>query len=163
MYSWKKGISLSFFKNEKGEPYGLEKDTLRQIREHGIDCVELSFSYEDYVNRYHFTQGTTAEELYEFCTFIGLQLWSMHLPFSEKWDLSGKSAEEALAEDEKLLKAAERAHISVAVIHPSYEPVPEEDRSSRIACAKEYLRRLNDTAEQCHIRLALENLPRTCL
>ncbi len=36
-------------------------------------------------------------------------------------DLSNDDAEEALADDRKLIEAAEKAGIRVAVIHPSFE------------------------------------------
>lgn len=43
-YQWKKGMSLSFFQNEKRESIGADPEILREVGEHGFDCVELSFS-----------------------------------------------------------------------------------------------------------------------
>ena len=51
----------------------------------------------------------------------------------------------------------------MAVIHPSFEPIPEADRTKRIENAKKNLKLLNQTAKEHGIVLALENLPRTCL
>ena len=73
---------------------------------------------------------------------------AFHLPFSDKWDLSNDDAEEALADDRKLIEAAEKAGIRVAVIHPSFEPIPEADRAKRIENAKKNLKLLNQTAKE---------------
>lgn len=163
MYQWKKGMSLSFFQNEEGESIGAEPEVLQEVSAHGFDCVELSFSYDDYFYKYRFTEEGNAEQLYEYCRSLGLEIWSIHLPFSDKWDLSKDDAEEALEADRKLIDAAEKAHASVAVIHPSFEPIPETDRARRIENAKKNLFVLSEYAKEHGIILALENLPRTCL
>ena len=163
IYNWKKGISLSFFRNEKNDCIGADPDVLCKVKENDFECVELSFSHDDYFNRYHFTEGDTAEELYHYCRSLGLELWSIHLPFSEKWDLSRENAEEALGDFEELIKAASRADISVAVLHPSFEPVLPEERAQRMIYAKKNIKLLNEAAKDMGVVLALENLPRTCL
>lgn len=162
-YQWKKGMSLSFFQNEKRESIGADPEILREVGEHGFDCVELSFSHDEYFYKYRFTEEGNAEKLASYCKESGLEIWSIHLPFSDKWDLSNDDAEEALADDRKLIEAAEKAGIRVAVIHPSFEPIPEADRAKRIENAKKNLKLLNQTAKEHGIVLALENLPRTCL
>ena len=163
MYDWKKGISLSFFQNEKGESTGADDEVLKDIAAHGFDCVELSFSHDEYFGKYHFTEKGSAKRLYEYCCSLGLQIWSIHLPFSEKWDLSREQAKEALRDDIALIQAASQAHISVAVIHPSFEPVAPDERPGRLKNAKRNLKLLNQAAKECGVTLALENLPRTCL
>lgn len=44
-----------------------------------------------------------------YCKESGLEIWSIHLPFSDKWDLSNDDAEEALADDRKLIEAAAKS------------------------------------------------------
>ena len=88
MYQWEKGISLSFFQNEQGECVGGDKVVLDKVRSYGFDCVELSFSHDDYFKKYRFTEGDNAEQLFQYCESIGLKIWSIHLPFSDVWDLS---------------------------------------------------------------------------
>lgn len=163
MYQWKKGMSLSFFQNEQGAAIGAEPEILKLVSEHGFDCVELSFSHDDYFCKYRLTEGENARQLYEYCRSLGLDIWSIHLPFSDKWDLSAEDAEEALEDDKRLIKAAETMHASVAVIHPSFEPIAESDRADRMENAKKNLSVLNTYAKQHGVILALENLPRTCL
>lgn len=98
-YQWKKGMSLSFFQNEKRESIGADPEILREVGEHGFDCVELSFSHDEYFYKYRFTEEGNAEKLASYCKESGLEIWSIHLPFSDKWDLSNDDAEEALADD----------------------------------------------------------------
>ena len=103
MYQWEKGISLSFFQNEQGECVGGDKVVLDKVRSYGFDCVELSFSHDDYFKKYRFTEGDNAEQLFQYCESIGLKIWSIHLPFSDVWDLSCDDAQKALhhtSEDE---------------------------------------------------------------
>ena len=94
-YQWKKGMSLSFFQNEKRESIGVDPEILREVGEHGFDCVELSFSHDEYFYKYRFTEEENAEKLASYCKESGLEIWSIHLPFSEKWDLSNDDAKEA--------------------------------------------------------------------
>ena len=49
------------------------------------------------------------------------------------------------------------------VIHPSGEPIAEEDRAEHMKYAKESLGILSDFCEQYGARILVENLPRTCL
>lgn len=163
MYHWKKGISLSFFQNNKGESIGMEPEVFHLIQKYGIGCVELSFSKDDYFEKYHFTEKDNAERLYEFSKALGIELWSIHLPFSTRWDLSGENTLETFRIHMELIKAASRAHISVAVLHPSFEPVLPQERAERILCAKKQIRTLRQEAEKYGVVLAIENLPRTCL
>ena len=81
-YQWKKGMSLSFFQNEKRESIGADPEILREVGEHGFDCVELSFSHDEYFYKYRFTEEENAEKLASYCKESGLEIWSIHLPFS---------------------------------------------------------------------------------
>ena len=163
MYHWKKGISLSFFRNEEGVCTGGEPERLREAAKEGFQCVELSFSHDEYFGKYHLTEGDRAEELSRLCSGLGLEIWSIHLPFSDVWDLSRENADGALADFTLLIEAASRARIRVAVLHPSFEPIPGEERERRLEAAAKQIRILNEAAEKAGVILALENLPRTCL
>lgn len=130
---------VEFFSKEQGECVGGDKVVLDKVRSYGFDCVELSFSHDDYFKKYRFTEGDNAEQLFQYCESIGLKIWSIHLPFSDVWDLSCDDAQKALQDDVKLLEAAGRANISVAVIHPSFEPIAEEARNKQaFQCKKEF-------------------------
>ena len=154
MYQWKKGISLSFFGD-------LSHEILQKVRLCGFDCVELSYREEDYFDRFHFPE--TAEKLKEYCDSIGIELWSIHLPFYPPMDISGADAANTVKKNTVLIQAAARAGVSCTVIHPSFEPIEETERSARLSTAVHYLKELNAIARNEGVRLCLENLPRTCL
>lgn len=37
---------------------------LDKVRSYGFDCVELSFSHDDYFKKYRFTEGDNAEQFF---------------------------------------------------------------------------------------------------
>lgn len=93
---------------------------------------------------------------------------SMHLPFSpfEEMDLTtSDAAQRAKIVDmhTQLLQAGAEVGIPIAVIHPSGEPYRAMERGERMKCAIDALHSIAEAAQNCGIRLAVENLPRTCL
>ena len=62
-----------------------------------------------------------------------------------------------------MLSACADAGIHMAIIHPSGEPYPENERSDRLDAAVETISRICEAAKSGGITLCLENLPRTCL
>lgn len=97
---------------------------------------------------------------------LGMDVWTMHLPYGPLWDVSLTDAEqsgEAVRRHLALLQLAHRWNIRTAVIHPSWEPIPEEERPARLDACKRNLPVLAEAAERLGIRLAVECLPRTCL
>ena len=98
----------------------------------------------------------------------GVEPSSIHLPFSPFAELDPTVGDEAqrvqiAAYQSELLRAAADVGVPVAVIHPSGEPYRAFERGERMRCAVDTLQRIAQTAQDCGIRLAVENLPRTCL
>jgi len=96
----------------------------------------------------------------------GLRLWSVHLPFGGRWDISvadPAARRWALQEQARLLQAAGAWGAGVAVVHASAEPVTPQERAPRLARAADALAELAGTAVGAGLRLAVECLPRTCL
>lgn len=96
----------------------------------------------------------------------GLRITTFHLPFGTYWDIS--------APEESLRSAAVEANATLIrmlqpyageniVIHPSFEPIEEQNREAHIAACQKSLSELGPVAAQCGKKIALENLPRTCL
>lgn len=107
--------------------------------------------------------------LKEVCPHIqgaGLRIASHHLPFGTYWDISSpdesirRAAVEANAALIRMLEPYEGVNV---VIHPSFEPIAEQDRGAHIEACRRSLEALGPVAEQCGKKIALENLPRTCL
>ena len=131
------------------------------LKANGIDSVELSMPQDKYDTYDYAAIRSCAEE-------AGVEIFSFHLPFLPFEKLDPSAPDEALristvAIQKRMLDHAATAGAKVAVIHPSGEPYAEEERPLRMAQSKWSLAELCGYAETLGIRLAVENLPRTCL
>ena len=157
---WKVGVSVGGFrKNTPGA------ETLKKIKSARFDLVELSLASEGA----SWSEEEQLKNLLDFksaCDEARIELWSIHLPFSGALDIS-------LADDAKrqaMLDLAVRLMdwnsllgAKVFVIHPSSEPIADADRLAREKRCIESLKFLGAEAAKRKIRLAVEDLPRTCL
>ncbi len=112
-------------------------------------------------------QQTFDYKLIKECALkYGVNLWSFHLPFYpfEEIDLSKKElVKDAICYYEELIKKGADIGIENFVIHPSGEPIGDEERAERMKCAKESLAVLSDVAKKYGSVIAVEDLPRSCL
>lgn len=96
----------------------------------------------------------------------GIKVWSCHLPFSRTIDIS--QSDEAKREESVQL-IAEAIRLSKIfnpqrlVLHPSSEPIDDNEREERIAHSIESIGRLATVARETGAVLCIEDLPRTCL
>lgn len=96
----------------------------------------------------------------------GLCVWSVHLPFGSGWDIAHYDEVERDAVCASLKRVIELTadwHPRVYVLHGCLEPVTEKQRSVRIARSIQSMRELDAVAQKYGARIALENLPRSCL
>ena len=97
----------------------------------------------------------------------GIYPRSFHLPFSSKYyniaHLDPNVAKMSVQDAKHYLDKAAFLGSRVAVIHPSSEPIADGDRALAMEHSKEGLHELADYAETLGIKIAVENLPRTCL
>jgi len=150
-------LSLSFCRR-------IDRDTLRELKAAGIASAELSFSYDYYMNVIDFPKNFL--EYANMAREEGVELWSIHLPFSEYLDISHEEKELrdiSIYTHRTLIEAAGKAGIKVAVLHPSSEPIAEEERSRRLKNSREAIEILKSECDKYGLKLAVENLPRTCL
>jgi len=156
---WKIGSSGNFT--------AFTEETLMEWKKAGIDCVEIS-------NGAFFSDPKISkDERIEWCKKFkaaadeaGLEIWSLHLPFGGKLDIS-------LADDQlrqamidlctETIRLTPYLGLKKFVIHPSAEPIRDEDRLARIARSQESLTLLNKVAREQKVQLVVECLPRTCL
>ncbi|MBE6912568.1 MAG: sugar phosphate isomerase/epimerase [Ruminococcaceae bacterium] len=125
----------------------------------GIENMEVSTSYDLY-------EGLNYEKLLEYSKKYDVKLWSFHLPFMpfDEIDISDRSLKaHTLKYLKSLIEKATAIGIDKFIIHPSGEPIAEEDRRERLDCAKESLFELAEFAKAHGAVMAVENLPRTCL
>ena len=128
-------------------------------REAGITCVEISSTVE-------------TSPLLDFPTVLawareqGVTVASLHLPFSREMDISlpdSAARERVLRYQSSLMEKAAAAGIRTFVIHPSSEPISDEERPARMEKSKESLAYLTELAVSLGVTLAVEDLPRSCL
>ncbi|WP_422656848.1 sugar phosphate isomerase/epimerase family protein [Paenibacillus sp. EC2-1] len=137
---------------------------LADLKSADLDCVELTLRCESprQVESVRQEYEMVVEQIRKF----GLELWSVHIPFGQEWDISTIDVSQrrlivdAIA---KLIEIAAEWHPKHAIIHPSFEPIPSEEREERIDACRESLRELSEFSISKGIRLAAECLPRTCL
>jgi len=155
---WILGTSLSI--REEFSP-----EDFIQLKEAGIDYAELGLRAPQ------FYADTSERE--EFCRVIkeaaseaGVRIWSIHIPYGKPWDISDPSEtvrQEVIERHQKLFEIFAILLPKKAIIHPSYEPNPPEERDARLEACRKSLLVLAAEAETYGVELVIENLPRTCL
>ena len=137
----------------------LTEESFKEIRDAGIYALELSLK-KDVCDTINYAQ------IKEWADKYGITLWSYHLPFAPDIDIS------VLDEDTRvffveylsgLIKKASEIGIDKFVIHPSREPIANEDRPLRMKQSMRSLSELAEFAASCGAVIAVEDLPRTCL
>ncbi len=96
----------------------------------------------------------------------GLRVWSVHLPFGFGWDIAHyeeKERDAVVASLKRVIDLTKTWHPRVYVLHGCLEPVAPEQRPVRVARSIQSLRELDTYAQQFGSRIALEDLPRSCL
>lgn len=157
--NWKLALSVG--------PGAMNEETLTQLSDAGIHEIELSSGKLDPFYEI-LDYPTRAKEYSALAASCGVTISSIHLPFVpfSQIDPSTRNPEKRaflLEKQKELIRAAGEAGIGIAVIHPSGEPYPEEERAQRLACACGVMDHLTQVATESGMILALENLPRTCL
>lgn len=135
------------------------KELFENYRNAGIEAMEICVNPEEY-------SGIDYNAIMEWSKEFGVDLWSYHLPFgpSEEIDISKRNTcEYTIRYYEELIKKATGAGIKRFIVHPSGEPIDDEERSERMKCSKESLFRLATVAQKNDAVIAVEDLPRTCL
>ena len=152
------GISLSILKTPSVEG-------LAQIKASGVDHVEVVFNYfwRNVPENECYTRAYRVKALLEEA---GLKVWSCHLPFSRQLDIS--VADPALREQnvalmERMIRLASIFGPQRLVLHPSSEPIADEEREIRLQNSANSIGRLALSAKEIGAVLCIENLPRTCL
>ncbi|MBQ8260115.1 MAG: sugar phosphate isomerase/epimerase [Clostridia bacterium] len=140
------------------------EEKLAPLAKAGLDYLEYTGNYVFYMRTVDFPKN--AEKILETVRKSGLEPWSFHLPFSRKLDISTMDKELraiTITTNRTLIEAAARAGAKVMVLHPSSEPIDDEIRPERMRLAREAIIELAEVAKENGVRLAVENLPRTCL
>ena len=131
-----------------------------EMAQAGIKAIELSYAYALY-------SRIEWNNLQRYTQNHGVVPWSMHLPFEHQTanpahpDAAVRAA--TFRFDRELAEKAADIGVKVLVLHPSGEPIEEEERTESMKRSKEFLSKLTDLADTLGLKVAVENLPRTCL
>jgi sugar phosphate isomerase/epimerase len=134
-------------------------------RQAGINHIEIIL-FGDWMKQYNVNIRSICQDIYRQIQQAGILIWSVHLPFGFKWDISNPEPNEraaAVSELEQTLIDASVLHPEKIIIHPSCEPISLDQRQSRLQASRESLLILSRKATDMRMQLAVECLPRTCL
>lgn len=137
----------------------LTEEYFAACRAAGLYSVEVSCSPEKYETLDWAALAALAKR-------HGLVLNSVHLPFSGRISIAHPDPvlrAQAMERDRAVLRGAASAGIRIAVIHPSSEPISDEERETVLGYAQSNLHALAELAAELEMTAAVENLPRTCL
>ena len=131
----------------------------------GLSYLEIDWLYTP--DKSFEEKETWASGIKERAEQAGIEIWSVHLPFGGPYDIS--QVEDSLRQKAVELNLADMQQSARIVapkkfiIHPSAEPISDEERPGRMEASKKSLQELAAKAKELGIPLLVENLPRTCL
>ncbi len=154
-----------------GKSYGRWKDvnleSMKSNRERGLEYIEVTINNFSRKAKDHNEIVERATATMNDIKAAGLKVWSVHLPFSRTLDISVLNDSLRTANVEFIAQmmemSAEIFHPQCFVLHPSSEPITQEERSDRLANSHASIGVLAEVARELGIMLCVENLPRTCL
>lgn len=137
----------------------LDVETLKYYKTCGIEGIEISLPWNEFADINIPQIARNAKE-------ADMAICSLHLPFSHKINIAILDEEQrraAIDYHRKSIADASAAGIHRFVLHPSSEPIADEDRPRAMQLAKEALAELAEWAHQHGSVICVEDLPRTCL
>lgn len=141
--------------------FQLEEETFKKLAQNKIDAIEFSEGLEG-------TNKLDYKKVYEYAKQYNINLWSFHLPFMpfDVIDISSTDAamrKYTLDYYSEIIKKAADIGLDKFVVHPSGEPIPDEERAARMEASMDSLDKLAEIAHKNGAVIAVEDLPRTCL
>ncbi len=125
----------------------------------GVEKMELSFPCDAY-------GGIDWGALKHGADRAGMILHSIHLPFSMESNpaqLDEAVRQAAVENFKQIMEQSAVTGAGIYVIHASSEPISDSDRPKAMENAKKSLAELAVFAAKQNVRIAVEDLPRTCL
>ena len=140
-------------------PKAIDEEMFKLYSEAGVEQMEVSVNKE-------LSEALDFDALLEWSKKYGVELYSFHLPFMpfDQIDISRPDVAEKSVEYLKgYIEKGTKIGIDKYIIHPSGEPIAEEDRPMRMELSKKSLSVLAEYAHERGAVICVENLPRTCL
>ncbi|MBR4889043.1 MAG: sugar phosphate isomerase/epimerase [Clostridia bacterium] len=141
--------------------FELTQKNFEDLAKSGIEAVEISMKADKY-------PAIDYAAVKRFADAAGVKLWSYHLPFSPFTQIDPSSLDKeirAYTVDyfSELIKKGSAIGIDTFVVHASGEPIEESERAEHLKYSRESMVVLAEIADRCGARIAVEDLPRTCL
>ena len=164
---------MSFVGARAGEPpigksigrwtgFGLE--SMKENKAGGLDYIEVTMN--NVIGKDTAGVRDRAAALKADIDASGLKVWSVHMPYSRKLDISvlddSKRAENVQYMKD-MMRVAGVFQPQYLVLHPSSEPITPVEREQRLANSHASIGELAPVAKEIGAVLCVENLPRTCL
>lgn len=140
----------------------IDSNLFSSVKDSGLSSIEISSgNYKDYETFDYKKAKILADK-------FNVELWSLHLPFLpfEEIDVSSLNPDIQKFTFDKFLEIIKKATdigIDKFIVHPSGEPIKDDERQDRLDSAAEFLSELADEAEKYGAIIAIEDLPRTCI
>lgn len=143
----------------------MTQEDMNALVKNDLEYLEIDWPYSTEMTREELENQII--EVKKRADKAGVKIWSVHLPFGGPFDISQtndtlRQRAVELNRNDMILSAKTVSPVKF-VIHPSAEPIADEERVARIEASKKSLRELAETAKELNIPLLVENLPRTCL
>ena len=142
--------------------FGLE--SMISNHEAGLDYIEVTMN--NVIGKDTAGVRERAELLKAQIDSSGLKVWSVHMPYSKKIDISlvdSVKRAAALNYVKDMMRVSAVFQPQRIILHPSGEPVSPDERAERIAYSHTSIGELAPIAKEMGAVLCVENLPRTCL
>ena len=142
----------------------LSVESMTQNRIEGLEYIEVTMNY--LIGKDTAGVRDRAALLKAQVDSSGLEVWSVHMPYSRKVDISildSAKRAEVVNHIAEMMKVATVFNPQHFVLHPSSEPIAPDERAERLTKSRESIGILASVAKELGISLCVENLPRTCL
>ena len=130
----------------------------------GLDYVEVTMN--NVIDKDLDGAPARAQKLMDDLQKAGLKVWSVHMPFSRKLDISVIDDAKRRENIDYIANAMRMAAVfqpQYVVLHPSSEPIYSGEREQRLVNSHAAIGELAVVAKEIGAVLCIENLPRTCL
>ena len=135
---------------------------LSVLADAGIGLVELAGRQVDWLE-----DEKRFAELTAILGQTGVRVYSVHVPFSRSSDISASTPEQwpgIFATARTCIRRLAELGGGIAVVHPSSEPIEDDERPRRLDQSRDALAKLaSELPASGTVRLGVECLPRTCL
>ena len=136
---------------------------LKKARELNFDTIDFNIASAWHNKELEDSYYACLKEGVDEVLKIGIPVNGIHISFGTRWDISDLNEENRRSAVKRISGIFEKTSVLnpyCYIIHPSFEPVADDERYAKIDSLKRSIRTLSDKTDRI---IALETIPRTCL